>query len=110
MLIFDFQLHAQLVDRASVGRTWNSIRSTLAGILHAPRISPYAHPQNPYHLWILHTLFLPAINQDCRDFQLEWSYHPIDSVDTNLKSPAVRACRTMVYYANMLIGIRISAF
>jgi hypothetical protein len=68
------------------------------------------NPQNPHHLWILHTLFLPAINQDCRDFQLEWSYHPIDSVDTNLKSPAVRACRTMVYYANTLIGIRISAF
>ncbi|KAF8549907.1 hypothetical protein OG21DRAFT_1420531, partial [Imleria badia] len=45
------------------------------------------NPQNPHHLWILHVLFLPAINQDCRDFQLEWNCHPIDSVDTNLKSP-----------------------
>ncbi|KAN0075469.1 hypothetical protein V8E55_011492 [Tylopilus felleus] len=45
------------------------------------------NPQNPHHLWILHILFLPAINQDCRDFRLEWNCHPIDSVDTNLKSP-----------------------
>ncbi|KAN0094640.1 hypothetical protein V8E55_002927 [Tylopilus felleus] len=45
------------------------------------------NPQNPHHLWILHVLFLPAINQDCRDFRLEWNCHPIDSIDTNLKSP-----------------------
>ncbi|KAN0081210.1 hypothetical protein V8E55_008834, partial [Tylopilus felleus] len=35
------------------------------------------NPQNPHHLWILHVLFLPAINQDCRDFRLEWNCHPI---------------------------------
>ncbi|TEB18807.1 hypothetical protein FA13DRAFT_1647973 [Coprinellus micaceus] len=29
------------------------------------------------HLWLLHRLFLDAINQDCASFQEEWNHHPI---------------------------------
>ncbi|KAG8219178.1 hypothetical protein J3R82DRAFT_4894, partial [Butyriboletus roseoflavus] len=45
------------------------------------------NPQNPSHLWLLHVLFLPAVNEDCLDFQHEWNCHPINGIDTNNKSP-----------------------
>ncbi|KAG2157542.1 hypothetical protein DEU56DRAFT_722171, partial [Suillus clintonianus] len=41
------------------------------------------NPQNTNHLWLLHTLFLDNINQDCFDFQAEWNCHPIWGPDTN---------------------------
>ncbi|KAJ6502955.1 hypothetical protein C8R47DRAFT_969545, partial [Mycena vitilis] len=44
--------------------------------------------KNPSHLWLLHRLFLPAINDDCRDFQDEWNLHPISGRLTNDQSPA----------------------
>ncbi|KAG1851933.1 hypothetical protein F4604DRAFT_1933868 [Suillus subluteus] len=45
------------------------------------------NPQNANHLWLLHTLFLDNINQDCSDFWEEWNCHPIWGPDTNDKSP-----------------------
>ncbi|KAF8162523.1 hypothetical protein K438DRAFT_1618343 [Mycena galopus ATCC 62051] len=44
--------------------------------------------KNPSHLWLLHQLFLVAINKDCRDFQEEWNLHPISRRNTNDQSPA----------------------
>ncbi|KAJ7254470.1 hypothetical protein C8J57DRAFT_1076161, partial [Mycena rebaudengoi] len=32
---------------------------------------------NPHHLWLLHYLFLDAINLDCQEFQAEWNCHPL---------------------------------
>ena len=46
--------------------------------------------EKPEHLWLLHSLFLNAINTDCEDFQAEWNAHPIRGPDTNDKSPQVR--------------------
>ena len=45
------------------------------------------------HLWLLHTLFLDAINEDCAEFQMNWNTHPMDSegpLGTSGKSPNVR--------------------
>ena len=40
-------------------------------------------------LWLLQTLFLDAINNDCQSFQSEWNAHPISGPETNDKSPNV---------------------
>jgi hypothetical protein len=45
--------------------------------------------EKPHHLWLLHCLFLDAINADCEDFQSQWNAHPIRGPDTNDKSPQV---------------------
>ncbi|KAH7904393.1 hypothetical protein BJ138DRAFT_1019195, partial [Hygrophoropsis aurantiaca] len=39
------------------------------------------------HLWLLHKLFLDAINNDCDEFREEWNLHPITGSQTNNKSP-----------------------
>ncbi|KAG6373519.1 hypothetical protein JVT61DRAFT_6157 [Boletus reticuloceps] len=44
-------------------------------------------PSNPYHIWLLHTLFLDNINDNCDDFKEEWNCHPISGPDTNDRSP-----------------------
>lgn len=44
---------------------------------------------NRIHLWLLHTLFLDQINEDCRDFQETYNSHPIAGQDTHDKSPNV---------------------
>jgi len=43
---------------------------------------------NKHHLWLLHLLFLDAINSDCHEFQSEWNSHPISGVGHH-KSPNV---------------------
>ncbi|KAJ7215588.1 hypothetical protein GGX14DRAFT_359551 [Mycena pura] len=45
----------------------------------------------PAQLWLLHQLFLPALNEDCNEFQEEWNLHPISGRMSNNQSPAVRA-------------------
>ncbi|KAG1742892.1 hypothetical protein EDB19DRAFT_1633588, partial [Suillus lakei] len=48
------------------------------------------HGLNPYipsHIWLLQTLFLHEISQDCSNFQAEWNCHLIRGPDTNDKSP-----------------------
>ncbi|KAJ7639840.1 hypothetical protein DFH06DRAFT_1001840, partial [Mycena polygramma] len=32
---------------------------------------------DPHHLWLVHFLFLDALNEDCAKFQEEWNTHPI---------------------------------
>jgi hypothetical protein len=45
--------------------------------------------KTPAHLWLLHDLFLDAINDDCQEFQTDWNAHPVSGSGTNDKSPAV---------------------
>jgi hypothetical protein len=33
--------------------------------------------KNPFHLWLLHFLFLDSINDDCEEFAENWNAHPI---------------------------------
>lgn len=43
---------------------------------------------NPHHLWLLHTLFLSSINDDCKKFAEVWNSHPISGHGHN-QSPNV---------------------
>lgn len=43
---------------------------------------------NPCHLWLLHFLFLGMLDDDCREFQDDWNYHPISKRGHN-QSPFV---------------------
>ncbi|KAJ7488711.1 hypothetical protein B0H11DRAFT_1720371, partial [Mycena galericulata] len=38
---------------------------------------------NPHHLWLLHKLFLPQLNEDCIEFQNDWNHHPISGKGRN---------------------------
>ncbi|KAF7288225.1 Integrase catalytic domain-containing protein [Mycena chlorophos] len=42
---------------------------------------------SPQHLWLLHRLFLDAINSDCNDFVAEWNVHPLKGGDNKGRSP-----------------------
>ncbi|KAJ7685421.1 hypothetical protein DFH06DRAFT_968421, partial [Mycena polygramma] len=44
--------------------------------------------KNPSHLWLLHHLFVPGINDDCEEFRRAWNLHPISGRTTNDQSPA----------------------
>ncbi|KAJ6578020.1 hypothetical protein B0H19DRAFT_1208066 [Mycena capillaripes] len=44
--------------------------------------------KNPGHIWLLHRLFLAAVNEDCREFQAQWNAHPISGRAANDQSPA----------------------
>ena len=45
-------------------------------------------PNNKIHLWLLHYLFLDAINEDCDIFRQHWNSHPISGMGHN-ESPRV---------------------
>jgi hypothetical protein len=43
------------------------------------RLEKYHHldRKNPQHLWLIHAIFLEAINQDCEQFRQNWNSHPL---------------------------------
>lgn len=43
----------------------------------------------PEHLWLLHHLFLNDINEDCKEFQLDWNHHPISGSKGKGRAPTV---------------------
>ncbi|KAJ7760860.1 hypothetical protein DFH07DRAFT_1021347 [Mycena maculata] len=65
--------------------------------------------KNPAHLWLLHHLFLDAINDDCEAFRRDWNLHPISGHTTNDQSPAdmrfIAQTTEGVYRADKLDGI-----
>jgi hypothetical protein len=63
-------------------RRWKAFFLRLERLHHLDR-------SNPYHLWLLHFLFLDDINHDCEIFQKEWNCHPISGQAANDKSPDV---------------------
>ncbi|KAJ7705169.1 hypothetical protein B0H16DRAFT_1827476, partial [Mycena metata] len=63
-------------------RRWRAFFTRLGRIHNLDR-------KNPGHLWLLHRLFLPTLNEDCREFQEEWNLHPISGQMTSDQSPAV---------------------
>ncbi|KAJ6552913.1 hypothetical protein B0H19DRAFT_949233, partial [Mycena capillaripes] len=62
-------------------RRWRAFFTCLGRLHHLDR-------KNPSHLWLLHRLFLFAINDDCSEFQDEWNLHPISGRTTSDQSPA----------------------
>jgi hypothetical protein len=63
-------------------RYWRAFFMRLERLHHLDR-------RNPHHLWLLHTLFLQDINDDCQQFIEEWNAHPLSGSDTNNSSPNV---------------------
>lgn len=48
---------------------------------------------NPHHIWLLHSLFLDEIRNDCDKFQKDWNSHPLSGKGHSM-SPSVRRCPT----------------
>lgn len=65
-----------------VGRRWRAFFGRLERIHHLD-------VNQPWHLWLLHSLFLDEINRDIEDFKNEWNYHPISRRGHD-KTPSVR--------------------
>ncbi|KAJ7463083.1 hypothetical protein B0H11DRAFT_1734813, partial [Mycena galericulata] len=61
-------------------RRWRGFFSRLERLHHLD-------VDKPEHLWLLHTLFLDAINADCIEFQSNWNAHPMAGHETHNKSP-----------------------
>ncbi|KAJ6492442.1 hypothetical protein C8R47DRAFT_975885, partial [Mycena vitilis] len=61
-------------------RPWRGFFSRLERLHHLD-------VDRPEHLWLLHALFLDAINLDCQEFQTAWNSHPMSGNETFDKSP-----------------------
>jgi hypothetical protein len=44
-------------------------------------------PQTPAHIWLLHALFLSAINEDTQDWAQAWNYHTMSIRGEHARSP-----------------------
>ncbi|KAJ3872081.1 hypothetical protein F5051DRAFT_463562 [Lentinula edodes] len=54
--------------------------------------------KNPYHLWLIHHLFLDLINEDCQTFQAEWNTHPISGAEGADESPHDKRFLGMIHH------------
>jgi hypothetical protein len=45
---------------------------------------------DPHHLWLLHSLFIQDIQEDCDEFCKHWNSHPLSGKGKNM-SPLVRS-------------------
>jgi len=57
------------------------------------RLEKYHHLDrtNPHHLWLIHVLFMEAINHDCEQFRQNWNSHPLSGKgNSGNQSPNVR--------------------
>lgn len=57
-------------------------------------------PSNPAHLWLLHLLFLDALNADCDEFRTQWNHHPISGKGKD-RSPLVGPSYNQWYTLNI---------
>lgn len=46
-------------------------------------------PTQPFHLWLIHTLFLDKLNEDLQEFQEMWNRHGVSTTQMSRKSPLV---------------------
>lgn len=64
-----------------IERLWVEIGTQFARQWRAVflRLEKYHHldRKNPQHLWLIHAIFLEAINQDCEQFRQNWNSHPL---------------------------------
>ncbi|KAI0038401.1 hypothetical protein FA95DRAFT_1505714 [Auriscalpium vulgare] len=85
--------HNQRIERfwvdvgAQFCRRWRAFFTRLEN-LHS------LDPTDPQHLWLLHKLFLPLINNDCDAFRSEWNSHPI-STEHNRTPTGIRLMSTV---------------
>jgi hypothetical protein len=72
---------------------------------------------NASHLWLLQTLFLEHINQDCKRFRQDWNSHPLSGkgnggnqspnvifISHVSKNGLTTLCRIFNYWANWSLG------
>lgn len=64
------------------GREWRAFFTRLERLHSLNR-------EDSNHIWLLHKLFLPHINEDCKTFQEEWNSHPLSGPKTRNMSPKV---------------------
>ena len=58
-------------------------------------------PTNPYHVWLLHALFLESVNQDAQDWASVWNSHKLQIRGERQRSP-----RDMFFFGILQEGVR----
>ncbi|KAG6850294.1 hypothetical protein H0H93_015236 [Arthromyces matolae] len=58
-------------------------------------------PNQDTHIWLLHTLFLPSLNQDAMEWAETWNRHNIRFEDERDRSP-----RDMFFFGVLQLGLR----
>ena len=84
MSLFDLTLCERSTRNTRIERLWVEVGSQFARLWKAffIRLEQLHSLQrdNPQHLWLLHYLFLPTINDACKAFHREWNLHPISGM------------------------------
>lgn len=65
---------------------------------------------NTSHIWLLHYLFLDAINADAETFRQDWNSHGVSGNVTQNKSPEVNSYYISVIQGAYRLLLRISSF
>jgi hypothetical protein len=71
-------------------RSWRGFFYRLENMHHLSR-------SNPFHLWLLHHLFLDEINQDCAEFIRTWNLKPISGKEGRNESPDEKHFRARIH-------------
>ncbi|KAL0572531.1 hypothetical protein V5O48_009435 [Marasmius crinis-equi] len=74
--IWGFSTHNTRIERLWVEVGTQFAQRWRAFFFGLERLHHLKH-ENRFHLWLLHQLFLNAIQEDCRSFQGDWNSHPI---------------------------------
>ncbi|KAJ7842925.1 hypothetical protein B0H13DRAFT_1648655, partial [Mycena leptocephala] len=76
------------------GRKWSQF-------LHSLELGCELRPDLDAHIWLLHHLFLPAINQDAQDWSRVWNEHKIRLDNERTRSP-----RDLFFFGMIENGLR----
>ena len=76
------------------GRKWKIF-------FHQLEVHHFLNPQVPEHIWLLHHLFLAAINQDAQDWMHAWNNHKLQIAGERTRSP-----RDIFFYSQVQDGPR----
>ncbi|KAJ6596544.1 hypothetical protein B0H10DRAFT_2327202 [Mycena sp. CBHHK59/15] len=79
------------------GRKWSNF-------FHSLELSCDLRPDLDAHIWLLHHLFLPAINQDAADWAKVWNEHKIRFDNERTRSP-----RDLFFFGMIQNGLHLDA-
>ena len=71
-------VHNQRIERLWVD-VYNAVTELYIVLFRYLEKTHYLDTDNESHLWALHYVFLPRINQHLKEFSLGWNSHPISS-------------------------------
>ncbi|PPQ99689.1 hypothetical protein CVT26_009115 [Gymnopilus dilepis] len=98
-------IRGKSVHNIRIERLWRDVTLAFGGkwkiFFQNLEIHDRLNPDSEAHIWLLHHLFLTAINQDALDWAEAWNAHPISQRDYRQASP-----RDMFFFGMLEKGLR----